>query len=575
MNFLNNFGINTRLIISNTAAMVILASMGLISYFSLSNVAKETARLLNTDGRLAEYSSMISFHALQCRRYEKDIFLNMKNNESVMEYQKKWDASRNELDAYLKKLKEIRGIDAKYQTKVDTMSAALPIYVSGIQNIIEKIKSRDIKTADTANLEMVKYKDPIRDIISNSEELIVIGNKHLTSIGPSIQSSSEFIFMILFITIAAAFIITFFLGYIITQSIKRPLAYNIEIAGRISKGDLSFAINNVFKDEVGRVVDAQSIIVSKFRDVVINVQNAVDNLIVSSEEMAGTTNEFAENSESQSAATEEVTSTTEELSAGAENINKSIAAQVEKISGLLSNIQDLSSTINSVNEKVTSTAGASQEISSHARLGDKSLNEMTSGMKKISESSGKMKDVIGIINDISDRINLLSLNAAIEAARAGDAGRGFAVVADEISKLAEQTASSINEIDSLIKINNDEIRTGMSNTEETIGKISFIIGKIQVIDAMMSEITGEMKTQLSIRNRVNDDVSAISRGLNEIRMAAGEQQTATAEIVKSMTNINDITQENASGIEEIAGNFENLSSMAEGLKEKISFFKLQ
>ena len=87
-------------------------------------------------------------------------------------------------------------------------------------------------------------------------------------------------------------------------------------------------------------------------------------------------------------------------------------------------------------------------------------------------SSREMMGIVDIINDISEKINLLSLNAAIEAARAGDAGRGFAVVADEISKLADQTAISIKEIDRLIKVNNDEITAGGDNIDSAIDTIS-------------------------------------------------------------------------------------------------------
>ena len=109
-------------------------------------------------------------------------------------------------------------------------------------------------------------------------------------------------------------------------------------------------------------------------------------------------------------------------------------------------------------QKTRDTSSLTESISDQARTGSKSLEDMNESITKISASSGEVKNIIGIINDISDKINLLSLNAAIEAARAGEAGRGFAVVADEISKLADQTAQSIKGISDLIRENDSEIK---------------------------------------------------------------------------------------------------------------------
>ncbi len=102
----------------------------------------------------------------------------------------------------------------------------------------------------------------------------------------------------------------------------------------------------------------------------------------------------------------------------------------------------------------------SDKINMDARAGQDSLHNMNSSMQKAGESSHEMQNIVGMISDISDQINLFSLNAAIESARAGDAGKGFAVVSDQISKLAEETANSIGEINTLIKENSSEIEAG-------------------------------------------------------------------------------------------------------------------
>jgi len=195
-------------------------------------------------------------------------------------------------------------------------------------------------------------------------------------------------------------------------------------------------------------------------------------------------------------------------------------------------------------------------------------------MKKITESSNKVSDIVGIIDDISNRINLLSLNAAIEAARAGEAGRGFAVVADEISKLADQTATSINDIDSLIKKNKDEISNGIKNVIDTVDNIGSVIEGVESINNMMGGIFSDMERQQAANESVNKSAEELMIRSDEVKNATGEQRTAVAEVMKSVTSMNELIQASAAGAEEMSANVNKLASMAENLKNRVNFFKV-
>jgi methyl-accepting chemotaxis protein len=195
---------------------------------------------------------------------------------------------------------------------------------------------------------------------------------------------------------------------------------------------------------------------------------------------------------------------------------------------------------------------------------------MNESMMSVGGSSGEITGIIEIINDISDRINLLSLNAAIEAARAGDAGRGFAVVADEISKLADQTASSIKSINDLIKNNEVEIGTGMSNITVAVKRINLIMSDINAVVGMINDISAQAGWQTAARNTVNENADIVKSGSERISTAMKEQSSAVAEISKTVNDITDIAQMNAQRITSITESSRALVAMVGDLNREIT-----
>ncbi len=313
--------------------------------------------------------------------------------------------------------------------------------------------------------------------------------------------------------------------------------------------------------------DEQSSIIKRLLG---NAQVLSVKLASSSDTLSSTAMQLSENAQNQASSVEEITASMEEISAGVENISQSAGTHDSIMVSLLLKMEQFNAMVTESKKEVESMLARVERIRESASIGTENLESMSGSMSRIKDSSGEMTGIINIINDISDQINLLSLNAAIEAARAGEFGRGFAVVADQISKLAEETSQSVKNIGEIIISNDKEIDDGRRVVEFTVDTIKKIIEGVNANYQSMQLIAGQMEQQMESNNAINADVNLAKERTEEIKNATNEHKTATEEIVKTISAINEMTQANSAGAEETFSNTEELSSMAAKLRELIS-----
>lgn len=237
----------------------------------------------------------------------------------------------------------------------------------------------------------------------------------------------------------------------------------------------------------------------------------------------------------------EVTQASQELAEAAQSLSTASTEAAASIEETVASLEQLSNivSLNANNSKGAATL--SQESTKIAEAGDKEMAQLVAAMNEISESSKKMSDIITVIDDIAFQTNLLALNASVEAARAGEQGKGFAVVAEAVRSLAQRSANSAKEIDSIIKDSANKIKNG-------------------------TEIASKSRdTLISIVNAIKK-----SNDLNsEIALASTEQSHSLEQINKAMVQLDQATQTNAAAAEEAAATSQELSSQSEILHKTV------
>ncbi len=296
-------------------------------------------------------------------------------------------------------------------------------------------------------------------------------------------------------------------------------------------------------------------------------------IISSMEKMSSKSDLFSRNTQNLASSIEEITANIEQISAGIDNVSSTAEVQKGDVSSMREKLSELSGVILQMGNIINDSLTVTKDITVKARDGENSLKTMEKNVAKIRESSQEMTTIVGIINDISDQINLLSLNAAIEAARAGDAGRGFAVVADEISKLADRTASSIKDIKMLINTNENETQKGMDVIKETVVIISAIVSGVNAINSRISNLVQFSDRQNETNLSVTGSVGSLEERSGLIASAAFEQKNGIDEILRHISEINEISISNTAGAGELHLDSEELVSRMNGFQNIIDEYK--
>ena len=331
---------------------------------------------------------------------------------------------------------------------------------------------------------------------------------------------------------------------------------------------------NAIKNEIDELIEATNNMIVYYKRLITEVQSMILDLDNNSDDLKNISVKLETDSENQASTFEEASSANEQLLASIENVAKSAREQAEKVGQTSASMEELSSTIQMVGKNSVNVSKSARETVGEAEQTEATLGNTTKTINQISESSQKIVDIISIINDISEQINLLSLNASIEAARAGEHGKGFAVVAEEISKLADATAQSTKEIETLINASRSDIDSGAALVNRTAEAINVMIRKIEESAQLIEEIAQSTDEQVKGSDQVMSDVEDINKMSEQIANITEEQKATSTEILKAVTQVNESIQEFIQVSQQISSSSQLIKNKTGSLRESISRFKV-
>ena len=517
MNALGRLSIRARLYFGTIFSLVLLVIIGAMGFIALDRTRGTLEVLFSQRVQTLTDMSDLRTALGDLRRAEKDIIINFNNTVEVAALRESWGKTLAALRKSLADVRQVQAGDAAFVAAIDKSLDEIKQYEAGIVPIFDQIERAQIDGAGGG-----AYADRLKTHMEATDQLFsrlaTSAREQMQEARQGVDTLAATMSGLIGVALVLALAVLIPLTYLSVRSITRSLAQARDLAERIAGGDLSRDTQALNHDEVGQLVTAMGRMQQSLRGLVRQVQDAAGNISTASSEIATGNHDLSQRTEQTAANLEEAASSMEMLTSTVQQ-----SAQASR--------------------QASDFASSAAEV---AARGGAVVSQVVSTMDQITTSSRKIADITGVIDSIAFQTNILALNAAVEAASAGEQGRGFAVVASEVRSLAQRSAGAAKEIKELIGSSVERVEDGSRLVSQAGQTMTEIVGSVRRVSGIIHEITA----------------------------SAAEQSDNIGHISQSVTQLDQMTQQNAALVEQSTAASESLREQALQLTRAVSQFKL-
>jgi methyl-accepting chemotaxis protein len=538
---LGKLKIGTRLGIAFSVVVAFIVVLAAIGYGTLNNFAKELDILVNQNDKKVTIANDLREDLNTIMRSLRNVLLYQGNDAAVAAQKKRIETARSDYEESYQQLSKLLVTDEerKILSDIDTYKEpskkATDDVIAAAANLEEAVSLMKGSAQSAQN----EWYDSIQGMID-------FQHKQSEAAAAAAQTTFKRTLAIFMIFTLLAVVLATVLAFWITRSITKPIDYAVKVANAVATGDLSSHVVVTSGDETARLMLSLQRMKESLINTVASVRSVADSLEHSSADLVHDARQVTDSSSLQSAAAASTASSVQEITVSID----SVARGAEEIRVLAKSSQSLT------RESSDNLNKLSREID----LLGSTVEAISSTFREFVSSSQAITGMTRQVREIAEQTNLLALNAAIEAARAGEQGRGFAVVADEVRKLAEKSSQSVNEIDAVTRVLNE--------------RSSVVAGAIsEGMDALASS-KRHVHTVITSLSEADKAARGTAEGIDNIANSANEQSAASTEISRNVERMAEMAEKNHSAVQRTNEAADNLRQLSGELSSSVSRFKL-